>query len=266
MSDQFFITLPSNTEKDSTASNFRVKLPNHIKLDGEWEVGLAEIIYINSWFNLNAQNYNNLIQIKLSDVPGHAKLHDKIFIPPSYYESIDELLNALNIEIKRRQHYKINGRLLIQFGYDRHSRLVSLTVDPKYIDYVILSPRLHEILGITYAGKGYFKQVEHTYPYVVHGIRPPDLSSHIETLYLYCNIIENQIVGNILAPLLRIVDVHGKYGQIANKIYDNPHYIPLLLKDINFIEINIKNDMNEYIIFEFGKVVVKLHFRKRSYF
>ena len=47
-SDQFYVTLPSNTEKDDTASNFRVKLPNHIKLEGEWEVGLAEIIYMYS--------------------------------------------------------------------------------------------------------------------------------------------------------------------------------------------------------------------------
>jgi len=132
--DQFYVTLPSNIEKDDTASNFRVKIPNHIKLDGEWEVGLAEIIYMYSWINLSSTNYDNFIQVKISNVPEHKKHHDLMYIEPSHYESINELLNSINNQIKKREYFKIDCRLLIQFRYDNLSRLVTLTVDPDYID------------------------------------------------------------------------------------------------------------------------------------
>jgi len=57
MADQFYITIPSNTHEDNTASNFRIVLPQRIRLEGEWEVGLAEIIYPNSWYHLTDDAY-----------------------------------------------------------------------------------------------------------------------------------------------------------------------------------------------------------------
>jgi len=74
-------------------------------------------------------------------------------------------------------------------------------VDPDYIDYVILSPRLHEILGITYAGKGYYKNATDVYPFIVKALRPPELSSHIETLYTYCNIIQKSDCWKYTSPI-----------------------------------------------------------------
>ena len=81
-------------------------------------------------------------------------------------------------------------------------------------------------------------------------------------MYVYANILEPQIVGNVSAPLLRIVNVEGKYPNIIDKVFDFPHYIPVLVKDISDIEINIKDDLNEYIPFLSGKVIIKLHFRR----
>ena len=53
---QFYLTLPSNTEAGCTASNFHVRLPNRIKLEGDWEVGLAKIIYPFSWYNFQTEH------------------------------------------------------------------------------------------------------------------------------------------------------------------------------------------------------------------
>ena len=43
------------------------------------------------------------------------------------------------------------------------------------------------------------------------------------------------------------MNVEGKYPSIIDKTFDFPHYIPILVKDISDIEINIKDDMNEFI-------------------
>ena len=49
MKSEFYVTLPSNSSiqyfPDNKTSNFVTKLSRTLQLDGEWEVGLAEIDY-----------------------------------------------------------------------------------------------------------------------------------------------------------------------------------------------------------------------------
>ena len=37
---------------DNKTSNFLTKLPRTLQLDGEWEVGPAEIDYPHTWYNI----------------------------------------------------------------------------------------------------------------------------------------------------------------------------------------------------------------------
>ena len=45
--------------------------------------------------------------------------------------------------------------------------------------------------------------------------------NRLTDLYVYCNLCEPQIVGDTLAPLLRIVDSKGKDGQNIVKFLTN---------------------------------------------
>jgi hypothetical protein len=53
----FHVTLPSDSSMsyfpDNTIAHFTTQLPETIQLDGDYEVGLAEIIYPHSWYNLD---------------------------------------------------------------------------------------------------------------------------------------------------------------------------------------------------------------------
>jgi len=57
---------------------------------------------------------------------------------------------------------------------------------------------------------------------------PADLSCAMSYLYLYCDVLEPQIIGTKLAPLLQAVNVEGKYTSLFSKSYTLPHYIPIL--------------------------------------
>ena len=92
---------------------------------------------------------------------------------------------------------------------------------------------------------------------------PPDLRSGFYALYVYCSLVENQIVGDRRVPLLRAVHVEGEHGEIREKIFHSPHYVPVIGSEFETIEIDIKDDTNKSVQFDFGKVVVKLHFRRR---
>jgi len=58
MMEQFYITLPSNTQTDvnNTQSKYTVRLPQRLRLQGDWECGLCEIIYPHNWLTIAPQD------------------------------------------------------------------------------------------------------------------------------------------------------------------------------------------------------------------
>jgi len=73
--------------------------------------------------------------------------------------------------------------------------------------------------------------------------------------------LEHIPVGDTKAPLLRIVHTASKSGDIVHMIYEKPLYVPLQQKNFDSIEIDIRSDTGNPIPFEYGKVIVTLHFR-----
>ena len=61
----FFLTLPSNsclsTFPSNTVANFKVKLPESISLEGDWEVALVEMLYSHTWSTIREGNQQTFI-------------------------------------------------------------------------------------------------------------------------------------------------------------------------------------------------------------
>lgn len=91
-----------------------------------------------------------------------------------------------------------------------------------------------------------------------------DVHRGLTSLYIYSPIIQSQLVGDTLAPLLRVVNVRGSFGEQVNERYDNIYYLPLISSPIEHIEIYIRDDVGNLIPFESGRVVIVLHFRRRK--
>ena len=54
----FDLYLPSNTEhKDNTTREFIVPLASPYEFAGEWEVGLIEIQYARTWYNVHSDQF-----------------------------------------------------------------------------------------------------------------------------------------------------------------------------------------------------------------
>ena len=79
---------------------------------------------------------------------------------------------------------------------------------------------------------------------------------------IYTDIIENQRVGDVSAPLLRIVPTKPmKAGLVVTHSYQMPHYMPVKTNYIDTIQMDMRSEFGEKVPFQSGKVVVKLHFR-----
>ena len=82
----------------------------------------------------------------------------------------------------------------------------------------------------------------------------------INNIYVYCDVIENRIVGHTLAPLLATILTEGESGSIISKRYDKLQYQPVMKKAFSEIQINLRDDQGKSIRFHKGQVIVTLHF------
>ena len=91
--------------------------------------------------------------------------------------------------------------------YDPVFKRVRIKLDPDIVKGVILGQTIQYMLGFG---------IDKTYAFsesVTVAKYPPDITSGFNTLYVYCDLIQPQIVGNVLAPLLRTVPLTGEVQQ-----------------------------------------------------
>lgn len=302
MSDFYLTLPSNTKPETNTTSKFSVYLPRKIELHGKWEVALVEIQYPFSWNNLTGtlssnDATDNCIEVKFPT--GHGAT---IVVPPGYYETIQGVLAAIEygkhetaLELKNeflnqpkedlntvigtiaeetwlKEASQKNPKFLEIFNRKRrvknHSqdlvhgfdvsfndtlKRTKIKKNPLVVRSIRFSPRLQYMLGLH---KQEITEKELVGKYI------PDLKGGFYALYVYCSLVEPQIVGDSTAPLLRLVNVEGTHGSIAEKIFHTPHYVPVVTKEITKIDIEIKDDYNQLVPFDFGKTILKLHIRK----
>ena len=292
----FYITLPSNSSMEyfpnNTLSNYVTKLPQPFDLKGEWEVGLSEIQFPITWYNLN-ENESRL----------HVTMYDdtqqfiQAFVSPpiGHYEHPNVLIKQINEAIAKIELFT----RAIRFSYNEISRKITITFDKKTIAMASLkmSKGLADLLGFEYSKFDNIvkpikeksstgmqsrsdlannvvetlfelpdEQVElipfNSYSYT--GSKVCDLQRGFYSLYVYCDIVEPTVVGDVKVPLLRCVNISGKHEETVDRIYETVHYVPLHRKQFDSIDINIRDDTGRSVPFQRGKVIVTLHFRMKK--
>ena len=231
---QFYLHLPSNSNLDkfphNTLTEYRVSLLQTLNLTGEWEVALSEIHYPHSWNNI--QQFRFYVR--------NEKLH-------RVWDSLEMLPGQKMKELVDNENRYSDD---VRFSYDNLIRKV--TVHLKNNAEVSLNDMAY-MLGFT---------PEQIISKTTTGDRQVDLEYGFHDLFVYCDLIQSQYVGDALVPLLRIVPVEGEVGQRVSKSFVRPQYVPVSRKQFETIEVNIKRDTGESVPFEFGRVLLTLHFRQ----
>ncbi|KAL3072303.1 hypothetical protein niasHT_039120 [Heterodera trifolii] len=108
-------------------------------------------------------------------------------------------------------------RLVCQFNYDVHRNRFVLNTDPRYVKKVAISPQLAYILGFNNTE---FMQAEKEARFV------PDMSGGVSSFHVYTpDLIEPMMIGDVTAPVLRIVTIRGNPDQSANSSACGRHVI-----------------------------------------
>ena len=253
----FYITLPSNSSMkyfpNNTLTHFTTQLPQPIQLKGEWEVGLVEIQYPRSWYNVReGKVWLTLSHIDRPD-DGGARTH-RLVLPEGYYPTPTSLIRGLEKLLKETRHSQVrplSKALSISFDENTRKYLVALTMEKTVVTF---SDQLKRMLGLRYSMI--------TGPANMIGVGDEDIHADIPTLYVYSDLVEPRVVGDVRAPLLRIIPSRGSYGDHVDQTFQHVEYLPCRKKDFSTIEIDIRDDTGEPVPFERGKLVVTLHFRQ----
>ena len=213
-------------------------------LDGTWEIGLAEIQYPPSWYNVkNSEAWLKVHFYKESELQTQL-----VLLPDGYYSSAKRIMKTTEGE-KHRTELKNK----FDMGFSEINHKINMKV--KKDCQVIISPLLQSMLGFRQA---IFSAGEYASDWVA------DVKKGLNSLYVYCPLVEPRMVGNAQVPLLKIVPMEGRDGEMIIRVFDPIQYCPLLQRRIQTVEIDIRDDTGSIVPFERGRVVVTLHCRKQK--
>ncbi len=259
--DEFTIQLVSNSSlgifPTNTLSSFKTFLPEKINLEGDWYVGLLEITY-------PSQIKNFTDRVKIYE-PNEDSLRGytgrNIDIPAGLYLSEDHLLER----IKDRAGFDLDWYV------DSSNKMLKFTIPPGTgIEFSGMDAKAFLGLENNYIGDTNLDNPS-TESIWVEAPYPVDVQSGKYTMFVYCDLIEYGVVGDVKAPILRGVPLISKIrndivqvSQINSyRYFDTPQYKNINRKSFQIILIELRSETGEPIpFFDVGRTVLTIHFKK----
>ena len=299
--DNFYMHLPSNSSENyfphNTISRYTTKLPQTIEFDGQWEVGLAEIMI--------PLYFDNVVQFEASD---------KVFsFPAMQYPDVFSFLSILFRQVVDKTDSTVATACIEEFineaknvlptddktivaGFSTQNKVAANPLlTQQYVQFPPVlygSPR--QLIGALYGGaqnhatavsiRDYILNVCEGYKTAVSthdadalnalSVYTVDKSKalttqHLQLIYVYCDIIAYQYTGDLMARLLRVIHHNAdksKNNGVAHYLFQPVYYIPVAVNSFETIEISLQTEHGQPLPFRTGPTPahVVLHFRRRQ--
>ena len=166
-----------------------------------------------------------------------------------YVSSINESLKEASVsENEIRFSFELNGKVTITLASGYKVRL-------RREQAIVLG-----FMNFKDSGETYDVEKEETGSYKANLYRETNI-------HVYCDIVQPQIVGDKMTPLVAIVPCQ-KTIETYETLYavENIHYIPVQTKAFQNIKVHLRSSTNESIPFDYGRAAITLHLRPLNYF
>ena len=257
--------LESRKNKNNLISEFVTQLPHNLYLgEDKWECALCTFSYLHSWYDIEADEcFIKITTTTDSDEPNNtgsvSSLTKTIGLESGHYgDNEDDFITKINTELEKEN-------VSSKFDYSKLTNKVTLTTKNK--ECVEMSPDLASLLGFSHT------TYAHTDFHLSFGLSN---KTHIATnmidfnlknhnLFIYCDIIENTLLGGYYHPLLAIVpSKKSNFNTYVTNTYIDKHYMTLNSNTLSRIKIRICDDQDKNIKFNGGRTALKLHFRQKK--
>ena len=222
MATDFYMTLPSNasmkTHLVNTLTHYTTDLPRRIDLIGEWECGLTEMQYSQTWYNVTEDDVRLFLnEIDVPDVTRRAKLSC------GYYDDPLTLMYHVNNGLYSLRTAKTRA----QMSYSSVTQKMTLHMTENTLFTIPYHSSTASMLGFresvatgaettttTSASSPVSdsRTSDSSYPFHIEASDVVDMTQGFNTLYVYTDVVESRVVGDTLAPLLRSIPISGRHG------------------------------------------------------
>lgn len=285
----FYLTLPSNSSKKYYGSqkpnDYKTKLDHAISLDPElWEVGLAQISYPKSYPNLpktmfyvGYPSHAHKPGPFHTGEPAHSVFTTRDFggtrfLTPRHLirdlqKDIRDILPedmAQGIKVK---YDDIANRMKIHLQKDfslwLHDPLgTMLGLSSKVATRVPLSAEVNK-KGFLLPNMDDYSPLDDV-DYAVTAPYTVNVDRLIPTINVYCDLVQQQIVGDAYVQMLRALTVPDSTGDMVTHKFTNVHYVNLQTGNFEAVRIMMVDCYGKKVDFQHGDVITKLHFKRKT--
>ena len=291
MTNSFYTVVTSDASTDQYPENetagFKMQLPSQVSLSEDWEVAMTHIIYPYTWQNVQSNQLSYLLQC--SNEPAWAL---PIYLPSGTYQTIEDLVKGMmtGLESIFPDIYLKSGKTIKRIGgkecfyiHTKAQHYYEFKLPPGFqvtlpknlatsLGYLNHEDRVPTLYGISAPNS---VELEKDQSVILKAstttVRRKDeivwgmLTRHsFQTMYIYSDLIESLVVGDVQANLLRMIVPHGQPGEMVAEEIRIPTYHRLRTSIFSSVEMNIRGDTGQLISFASGAVRVTLHFRRRA--
>ena len=276
MTDSFYMVLPSNaslqTFPDNRPGLYRIRLPERLRLQGHWKVGLVNLIFPSTFAPANMNPLAAMVSM------GNTETDPFIIIDAGNIKTVGDLMDATQVTLSTmavwRYEVDLSNHIVIR---ETNSKIEIQTFRGSTLGFnTYLARKLGLLTDNGSIPVDYYDAVSYrdNFVYVLPesvvrlnvGREDPlsvthSLKEHVLNLYVYADIVEPHPVGDTQANLLRIVPVKDEEeGGIVSEEFATPLYFRLSRTHFNTVTIFITDDNGNEVPFEDATVQVTLHF------
>jgi len=280
-------------------------LPEQLNLTGFWEVALAEIAWPAAIQNITSGHFKYRVAPEDKDIDGSSstdsrkrKLNERPYgmvkmcelrlrhvqkaiiekvgsIKPGVYLSVDQILRSICEKIFGGH---VDDKFPLSWKPDAASEALKLYYEGSEQECIFLetiSKDLQNVLGMktlidcSELSKTN-KQANNSVLSKTIGQFPIDLTGGCNTIFVYCNLVQNEILGDSRTALLRAIPLTERpatanHEQQQNyRTFGNLQWRRVVKSSIESISVSLRNETGQLVPFlSRGRTNLTLHFRQR---
>jgi hypothetical protein len=240
---------------NNTVANYVTHLSNPIELEGRWEMSVVEVHYPHTIFNVSKNRNYIYWKSDIDDIPHY------LYVKPGLYTTAATLIKAINVTmVKNNLGFFVfaftgkgpQGNTVVSYEPEKESG-----VNQVQIVQVTLCDSLARQLG--------YARGVNLLDFPTGTVDPDPTFGQTSHIYLYCDIVAPQIIGDTMAPILRMINTDYKkynFGENVTKSFVTLQYVPLMKNHFSTIEMDLRDSFGHLVPFGFGISSVTLHFRR----
>ena len=274
--ESFYLQCPSNASMHiypkNTLAQYTINLQTPLVLGENYEVGLCEIQYPHSWDNVRRGHNTFDISFQSPRRAGKWMTMEKE-IPAGYYATIPELLKAI-LRVYPSTNKKTMTLTGLEMKFNKTTRRVKISTNNMHLEMRRsdgqVGTRKTKAAAIIFKGDiarllGFADKTRVEMGKKIISEFPATVSGGFHQFYVYTDAIEPQPHPDGNVSVLRTIPVEGKPNQeYLSKRFQKVYYMPLSKHSLSNISFKILDDTGHPVGFDYGKLLVVLHFQKKK--